>query len=179
MLFRSNFSSSLGAPLFRTSAGTVTTTANGNTPITTLDTAGNTIQVRNGMIFRPTDHLAYAGNVIPSGSFDPVAAALLARYPLPTSAGSANNYTRTATEPDQQDQFDGRIDQGQAGGHPRDQSGDFGFAFDLQTVRSVVFEALGLQQSVSGLMQALARAWFSVDVGHGVWDAWRGSPRCR
>jgi hypothetical protein len=105
-----DFSSSLAAPLFRTPGGTVTTTAAGNTPILTQDTTGNTIQVRNGMIFRPTDHVAYAGNLIPVNTFDPVAAALLARYPLPTSSGSANNFTRTANEPDQQDQFDARLD---------------------------------------------------------------------
>jgi hypothetical protein len=105
-----NFSASLAAPLYRTPGGTVTTTAAGNTPITTLDTAGNTIQVRNGMIFRPTDHIAYVGNQIPVNTFDAVAATLLDRYPLPTSAGAANNFTRTASEPDQQDQFDVRLD---------------------------------------------------------------------
>jgi hypothetical protein len=105
-----DFSSSLGALLYRTSDGTVTTTASGNTPITTLDTAGNTIQVRNGMIFRPTDHVAYAGNLIPVNTFDRVAAGLLSRLPNPTSAGPSNNFTRTANEPDQQDQFDLRLD---------------------------------------------------------------------
>ena len=41
---------------------------------------------------------------------DSVAAALLSRYPLPTSAGTANNYRRTANEVDDQDQWDVRMD---------------------------------------------------------------------
>jgi hypothetical protein len=105
-----DFSASLGAPLFRAPGGAVTTSAAGNTPIMTLDTAGDSIQVRQGMIFRPSDHLAYPGNQIPVNTFDPVAAALLARYPLPTSAAASNNFTRIANEPDRQDQFDVRID---------------------------------------------------------------------
>src|SRR5439155_257062 len=40
----------------------------------------------------------------------PVAVALLQRYPLPTSAGAANNYSRTDDEVDDQDQWDARID---------------------------------------------------------------------
>ena len=105
-----DFSSSLGALLFRTPGGTVTTTAAGNAPITATNTAGNVIQVRNGMIFRPSDHRAYVGNLIPVNTFDPVAAALLSRFPSPTTTGASNNFTRTATEPDQQDQFDVRLD---------------------------------------------------------------------
>ena len=37
---------------------------------------------------------------------DPVALALLQRYPLPTSAGTANNYSRVGNEIDDQDQWD-------------------------------------------------------------------------
>ena len=42
--------------------------------------------------------------------FDPAAASLLNRYPLPTSSGAANNYTRTANDSDHQNQFDVRVD---------------------------------------------------------------------
>ena len=52
----------------------------------------------------------FPGNTIPAGRMDPVALALLQRYPLPTSAGTANNYSRTANEIDDQDQWDARID---------------------------------------------------------------------
>ena len=41
---------------------------------------------------------------------DPVALALQDRYPLPTSAGTANNYRRTDRETANQDQWDARID---------------------------------------------------------------------
>ena len=53
---------------------------------------------------------AFPANVIPIGRMDPVALALLQRYPLPTSDGTANNYRRTDTETDNQDQWDVRID---------------------------------------------------------------------
>jgi hypothetical protein len=52
----------------------------------------------------------FPNGVIPAGQMDPVALALLARYPMPTSAGTANNYRRVGNEVDDQDQFDVRID---------------------------------------------------------------------
>src|SRR6185369_5105781 len=52
----------------------------------------------------------FAGNAIPRSAIDPVALALLERYPLPTSAGTANNYSRTANEIDDQEQGDVRLD---------------------------------------------------------------------
>jgi len=53
---------------------------------------------------------AFPGNAIPLNRMDPVALALLQRYPLPTSAGVANNYSRTENEIDDQDQWDARLD---------------------------------------------------------------------
>lgn len=52
----------------------------------------------------------FSGNSIPQQRIDPVALALLDRYPRPTSAGTANNFRRVANEPDNQDQFDVRLD---------------------------------------------------------------------
>src|SRR5262249_26768421 len=52
----------------------------------------------------------FPNNTIPSGTMDPVALSLLSRYPLPTSAGTANNYSLTANEIQDQDQGDVRID---------------------------------------------------------------------
>jgi len=104
-----NFSSSLGALLYLQPNGTISTTVTAN-PVNVTDTNGNTIQARVGQIFRPSDHRAYAGNLIPTNTFDPVAASLLQRYPNPTSIGAANNFTRIANEPDDQDQFDFRLD---------------------------------------------------------------------
>ena len=104
-----NFSSSLGALLFVQPNGLISTTVTAN-PVNVTDTNGNTIQARVGQIFRPSDHRAYVGNLISVNTFDPVAASLLQRYPNPTSSGSANNFTRIGNEPDNQDQFDIRLD---------------------------------------------------------------------
>jgi hypothetical protein len=52
----------------------------------------------------------FPNNTIPVSAMDPVARALLARYPLPTNSATANNYSRTANEIDHQDQGDVRID---------------------------------------------------------------------
>ena len=111
-----NFASSLGAPLFlqTTTTGGVTTasatTINTGTPISVVDTAGNTAQARVGQIFRRSDRRVYAGNIIPLADFDPVARQLLERYPLPTANGAANNFRRVGNEGLDQDQFDVRLD---------------------------------------------------------------------
>lgn len=52
----------------------------------------------------------FPGNVIPIERIDPVARALLERFPLPTSAGTANNYRRTGDETVDQNQFSVRVD---------------------------------------------------------------------
>jgi hypothetical protein len=52
----------------------------------------------------------FAGNTIPTSRFDPIASQVLQHYPAPNLPGTANNFVRTAVEPDSQDQFDGRID---------------------------------------------------------------------
>jgi Carboxypeptidase regulatory-like domain/TonB dependent receptor len=53
----------------------------------------------------------FPGNAIPQERFDPVARLLLARYPLPTSTGTANNYQRVDDERVDQNQFSVRLDQ--------------------------------------------------------------------
>ena len=105
-----DFSGSLGASLYLTPTGTATTVATGNTPINVTDTNSNLLQARQGMIFRPADKRAYAGNLIPLAEFDTLARALLNRYPLPTATGTANNYTRIGNEVLTQNQFDVRLD---------------------------------------------------------------------
>lgn len=52
----------------------------------------------------------FPNNTIPRGAMDPIALSLLDRYPLPTNSATANNYSRTANEIDNQDQGDVRID---------------------------------------------------------------------
>jgi Carboxypeptidase regulatory-like domain len=58
---------------------------------------------------------AFPGHTIPMDRWDPVARALLDRYPLPTSSGTANNYRRTGDQTVTQDQFDIRLDHRLAG----------------------------------------------------------------
>jgi Carboxypeptidase regulatory-like domain len=107
-----DFSVNLGAPLFlqTTATGVIATTTNTGVPINVINTEGSAVQARVGQIFRPGDKRAYAGNKIPIGDFDPVARKLLDRYPLPTSAGAANNFRRVTNEGTDQDQFDIRLD---------------------------------------------------------------------
>ncbi len=52
-----------------------------------------------------TTRSPFPGNTIPDGRIDPVARALLGHYPLPTSAGTANNYRRVDNETVDQDQI--------------------------------------------------------------------------
>jgi hypothetical protein len=93
----------------------------GRTVISTVPTAlqrqgifTEAIAGRVPAIFDPrtgnSNRVQFAGSTIPANRIDPVAAALLQRYPLPTSAGTANNYQRTDGEVDNQDQWDARID---------------------------------------------------------------------
>jgi hypothetical protein len=86
-----DFSGFLGLPLFRTNAatpascttpGTGTCTTN---PVLVLDTNGNTIQARAGMLFRLADNRAYVGNIVPASDIDPRSRALLTAYPLPNT----------------------------------------------------------------------------------------------
>jgi hypothetical protein len=51
----------------------------------------------------------FTNNTIPMQRFDPLASQILQHYPLPNASG-ANNFILTGVEPDNQDQFDGRVD---------------------------------------------------------------------
>jgi len=86
-----NFSGDLGLPLCTTPAGQTTTKCAGNTPIMVTDTNGNLLQAQQGMIFRPSDHEAYAGNVVP-GPFNSVAANLLNFFPAENLPGQRLNF---------------------------------------------------------------------------------------
>lgn len=57
-----------------------------------------------------TTRAPFPGHVIPRSAMDPVALALISRYPQPTSTGTANNYRRTGDEIVDQDQGDIRVD---------------------------------------------------------------------
>jgi hypothetical protein len=152
-----NFSSSLGALLFITPGGTVTTTATGNAPVNVTDTNGNIIQARAGMIFRPSDRRAYVGNSIPINTFDSVASTLLQRYPGPTTNGSANNFSRVGNENVNQNQFDVRIDHSVT---PRDQIyGRFSFAKDVSEPVTPLPEGSGnITSGIIGLTDTRAHS---------------------
>src|SRR6516162_9109134 len=51
----------------------------------------------------------FQNNTIPTQRFDAIGAQILQHYPLPNVSGG-NNFVRTATEPDNQDQADFRVD---------------------------------------------------------------------
>jgi hypothetical protein len=68
-------------------------------PATTVTTGGGT-----------ATRSPFPGNRIPADRIDPVAQTLLERYPLPTSAGTANNFRRVGNEQVDQDQFSLRVD---------------------------------------------------------------------
>jgi hypothetical protein len=75
-----------------------------------------TVAQRNGVFTGPvydpatSPRVAFPNNTIPANRFNSIALQVLQHYPLPNAPG-ANNYVRTAVEPDNQDQFDGRVDQ--------------------------------------------------------------------
>jgi len=52
----------------------------------------------------------FPSNGIPADRMDPAAVGLLNRYPLPTTSGTANNYSRVGNESDNLDQGDFRLD---------------------------------------------------------------------
>ncbi len=52
----------------------------------------------------------FTGDRIPMFRMDPVALAILNRFPLPNQPGTANNFKRIATDQENQDQLDGRLD---------------------------------------------------------------------
>ncbi len=84
-----NFSETLTTtPLCRLAVApyTVSTNCTGTAvPLTAVNTNGQTINVTQGQIFRPSDGRAYAGNIIPQGEIDPRSLGLLQAYPQPNS----------------------------------------------------------------------------------------------
>jgi Carboxypeptidase regulatory-like domain len=92
----------------------------GVTRISTVPTMAMRQGIFTGVskVFDPTTTQTVAGkfvrqefpNDVINIPLDPAAKGLLSRYPIPTSSGAANNYTRTANDSDHQNQFDVRID---------------------------------------------------------------------
>ena len=79
---------------------------------------------------------------------DPAAVALLARIPLPTASGAANNYSRTANDSDHQNQFDARVD---AAPSPRDRV--FGrYSYYAEVDQPISFLPDGSGPAVTGVI---------------------------
>ena len=123
---RNQFGATLGAPilhnhLFFFGGYQGQQQAIGITRISTVPTLSERQGVFAGIahVFDPATTVfsngAYTRQEFPNDTinrpFDPAAAALLARIPLPTGTGAANNYSRTANDQDHQNQFDARVDE--------------------------------------------------------------------
>lgn len=123
---RNQYGATLGAPLLRNrlfffGGYQGQQQAIGITRISTIPTVAQRNGIFTGVahIFDPTQTAVVNGayvrpefpNDVINKPFDPAAIALLHRFPLPTSTGSANNYTRTADDIDHQNQIDARLDE--------------------------------------------------------------------
>src|SRR5215471_6525885 len=82
----------------------------GVTRISTVPTAAQRRGVFSTAITDPDTGQPFANNTIPVDRFDPAAQQVLQHYPAPTLTKASNNFSRTAVEPDNQDQFDTRVD---------------------------------------------------------------------
>ncbi|HSU88873.1 MAG TPA: carboxypeptidase-like regulatory domain-containing protein, partial [Terriglobia bacterium] len=83
----------------------------GVTRFSVVPTLAQRLGIFTQSIFDPATptRTQFQNNAIPVSRFDPIGAQILQHYPLPNVAG-ANNFVRTATEPDNQDQADVRLD---------------------------------------------------------------------
>ncbi len=84
----------------------------GTTRFSTVPTLAQRQGVFAAAIYDPatSPRVPFPNNTIPTSRFDPLAVQVLQHYPVPNLPGAANNYVLTATEPDNQDQFDTRLD---------------------------------------------------------------------
>jgi Carboxypeptidase regulatory-like domain len=85
----------------------------GTTRFSTVPTLNQRAGIFTTTIYDPatSPRVPFANNTIPTTRFDAIGAQVLAHYPSPNLPGAANNFVRTAVEPDSQDQFDTRLDQ--------------------------------------------------------------------
>jgi len=83
----------------------------GVTRLSVVPTAAQRQGIFTQAIFDPATpaRTQFQNNTIPGPRFDSIGSQILQHYPAPNVAG-ANNFTRTATEPDDQDQADFRLD---------------------------------------------------------------------
>ena len=84
----------------------------GLTRFSTVPTLAQRQGVFSTPIFDPASSAPtqFQNNTIPGDRFDKIATQVLQHYPAPNLPVSANNFVRTGVEPDNQDQFDTRLD---------------------------------------------------------------------
>ncbi len=100
-------------------------------------------QVVGGKYIRPQ----FPGNVI-NEPLDPAAVALLKYLPLPTTTGTANNFSRTANDADHQNQFDARVD-----GAFRQRDRAFGrYTYYSEVEQPITYLPLSLGPAVTGIL---------------------------
>lgn len=113
-----DFSSVLGSYICISGTSTVKSATPGcpagATPVTDVDSNGQTIQRRDNQIYRPslassTTRIAYANNIIPQAEFSPAARALFNLLPLPNLPGITNNYESVGTFAQDRDSFDIKV----------------------------------------------------------------------
>ena len=84
----------------------------GTTRFSTVPTPAQRQGIFFAAVFDPatSPRQPFANNTIPVSRFDSLGLQVLQHYPVPNLPGAANNFVLTATEPDNQDQFDTRLD---------------------------------------------------------------------
>ena len=113
-----DFSSVLGSYLCVSGTTTVRSATpgcpTGATAVNDTNSNGQTVQRRDGQIYRPsltsaTTRIAYANNIIPQAELSPAARAILNRLPLPNLPGITNNYDASGTFSQNRDSFDIKV----------------------------------------------------------------------
>jgi hypothetical protein len=84
----------------------------GTTRFSTVPTLAQRQGIFSAAIYDPltSPRQQFSNNTIPSARFDSLGLQVLQHYPVPNLPGAANNFVLTGTEPDNQDQFDTRLD---------------------------------------------------------------------
>src|SRR2546430_4409769 len=119
-LGQNQYGGSLGGPLIRNKTFffadferfDVTQGVTAVVPVPTAKMRAGDFSELSTVIYDPTTtpRTPFAGNIISSGRLDPVALKYLSLYPLPTSAGLANNYTGVRDRTQVNSTTDARVD---------------------------------------------------------------------